>query len=417
MPSQIEILLNTFIPRDILNNQTSTVGEPSLTELDNDLFLTGNWYAAGSNDYGQTWNYVSPNTSFPEDFGRFCCDQTILTDYKRKLLIWLLQYSEHVVNSNGTIANVLRLAVKSNERIFYFDFIPYLVNDDWSNEWFDYNHASITDNFLYVGTNVFDNNDKFKRCVVFKINLNDLENGELEYSYFETTEYGSLRCTQGANNIMYFGTHDYVDAQNMIRIFAWSEVTDTIEESTVRVNFFGSNDYTSICPDDSNWLKRCDRRITGAWFNNDIIGFMWTAGRDSEFDQPYVHVVRVNAKNMQIIDEPIIWNQDFAYAYPEVAPNDNGDVGISMFMGGGTKHPSHIVGFWNNESSEWVLHITDQGTNGPSDHKWGDYLSCRKAQDGVSWLASGFTLKGGGSINSVQPRIVKFKISSNDQLS
>src|SRR5207244_2692192 len=55
------------------------------------------------------------------------------------------------------------------------------------------------------------------------------------------------------------------------------------------------------------------------------------------------------------------------------------------------------------------LQTTRTGTNGPSDEKWGDYLTCRRhSPDGLTWIATGFTLQGGGSRSDVEPRVVHF---------
>ena len=54
-----------------------------------------------------------------------------------------------------------------------------------------------------------------------------------------------------------------------------------------------------------------------------------------------------------LVEEPDIWNQSSAFAYPAACPNASGVVGVSLFFGGGSRHPSHVVGF--RDGSAWRL--------------------------------------------------------------
>jgi hypothetical protein len=106
---------------------------------------------------------------------------------------------------------------------------------------------------------------------------------------------------------------------------------------------------------------------------------MWTVDAGSR-PHPHIRVVRIdvsNSSNYVLLDEPDIWHNDYAYAYPDASPNDNGDVGISLFRGGGTINPGHVVGVLDNGSNRWTLQGTRNGTNGPNGNKWGDYVTCR----------------------------------------
>jgi len=59
---------------------TSTTEEPSIAQVGNTAFMTGNWWAARSLNGGRTFDYVNPYTAFPASFGGFCCDQTTIYD-------------------------------------------------------------------------------------------------------------------------------------------------------------------------------------------------------------------------------------------------------------------------------------------------------------------------------------------------
>ena len=82
----------------------SEVNEPSVANMGNVVFYTGNWYAARSIDAGQTFSYISPFTTFASVNGGFCCDQVANYVPSHDMMLWELQYL-----SDGT-NNTIRLA-------------------------------------------------------------------------------------------------------------------------------------------------------------------------------------------------------------------------------------------------------------------------------------------------------------------
>lgn len=398
---------------EVTNDQVSTIGECSISNNGSQILLTGNWFAGKSLNNGKTWTYISPFDNFPSVNDGFCCDQTVLYDKSRDLTFWILQYSE----KNGM--NTLRLAVKKGKTLSnnsswdIWDFTALSINAAWKNQWLDYNHAALSNNYLYIGTNIFNSNDSFTRCIVIRIPLTKLKDGNnISYDYFETKSDFSLRCVQGATTTMYFAAHGNAPGNNRIRVYAWPENSMNIKKTEVDITPWSGGQYASKCPDGTNWLKRTDYRITGAWISKGTIGFMWTAnkrGTDRPF--PHVRVVRINEATMLKTDEPDIWSPDYAYAYPDAYPNTNGDVGITLFLGGGLKNPSHLVGIYDDTSKKWRIKIAKEGTNGPQDSKWGDYITVRAyAPANKEWIAAGYTLQGGKTQNETTVHAVRFKL-------
>ena len=81
----------------------------------------------------------------------------------------------------------------------------------------------------------------------------------------------------------------------------------------------------------------------------------------------------------------------------------------SLFRGGGPIHPGHVVGAFNDTTDRWDLRATRNGSDGPNDGKWGDYLGInRYSNRGNSWFASGYTLQGGGNRSDIDPQVVQF---------
>ena len=114
---------------------------------------------------------------------------------------------------------------------------------------------------------------------------------------------------------------------------------------------------------------------------------------------------------MTRIDEPDIWSSDVAYAYPDACPNDQGDIGITLFAGGNKVHPAHLIGVRSAAGTAWNLRSIAKSTHSPTQNKWGDYLACRRDHpNGREWVASGYSLQGGGGIADVEPHFVRFRV-------
>ncbi len=387
---------------------TSTVCEPSLSCFGNTILYTGNWFAFKSTDKGKNWKYLDPETFFPRPNVDFSCDQSVIHDPSRKLTFWILQYDN---DSNGE--NVLRIAVNNSPSLkddswYWWDLKPG-ANSTWKKQWFDFNHAALSDNYLYVGTNMYDVDDRWKRCIIFRMSLDKLADpkSSVKYNFYSKTKNGSLRCTLGAKKIMYFASPN---SDHSLKVFEWPEKSTKVKSHIVNITPFTlSASHKANCPDGNNWLKRCDDRITASWVSNDILGFMWTVGKQKNRPFPFVKCARMDAKNFKLLDEPDIWSDKFAYAYADVCPNDQGKPGITLFRGGGQEFPDHLIGVFDEDQKQWDLALAKNGTDAPEDLKWGDYLTCRKnTPNGKSWVASGFVLNGGGTRKNVKPILVYF---------
>lgn len=392
---------------------TSTVGECSLSQRADHLLVTGNWYAAHSRDRGLTWVHADPFAHFPPAHGGFCCDQTTLYIPKARARVWLLQYSR-----SGP-SNTLRIAVQTGTNVaapnwFWWDLVPGAIDPAWSDEWFDYNHATWTDNFLYVSSNLF-RGDTWTRCVIFRIPLRLLRStATLTYEYFESTTHFSIRCLPGGTHTLHAVAHDSLAA---LQCFSWPEASASVNTHTLSVTAWHEPPtYSAPCPPNpgsgvrSNWLGRCDGRITGGWEHQGVAGAVWSAGQQSLRPFPFVRCVRWDTTSGALIDEPDIWHPDYAHAYPDTCANRQGVVGIALFRGGGTLFPEHVVGHLGSGGT-WSLLRTRAGTHGPDQDKWGDYLHLRLAEaTGRRWSSAAFTLQGGSTRGHIEAHVSEFRV-------
>ena len=403
----VRLIRNIGLGDAATSTQTSTVNEPTAAAAGNNVFVTGNWFASQSTDGAANWSLVDPFTKFPSAAGGFCCDQIILYEPSRDIWIWILQY----IRSGGN--NIFRVAVCRGASFgswYWWDFSPTALNASWTDMWFDYPDAAVSSNHLYITFNAFDNTaptPRWLRALVFKLPLNTRRDATSRgYQWWSTTTHGSLRLTQGALGSMFFASHN---GGRQLRVFGWPDASNSIGTIDVTVGDWSAGPYSAPGPGGVEWLGRIDSRITGAWVSGTRAGFLWTAAARGGRPLPYVKGAVVDTVTRTLVEEPEIWNQSSAFAYPAACPNAAGVLGVSLFFGGGTRHPTHVVGF--RDGNEWRLVITRASTDGPTGGAWGDYLSCRRHAPGSSeWVASGFTLQGGTDRRNVEPQFVHFGI-------
>lgn len=397
----------------------STVGEPTVANNGGgQILMAGNWYAARSLDAGTNWEALDPyNYLNPGPSTSFCCDQTVFYDAAHDLTVWLLQYERNFQDKNNT----LRIAVKRGATLedddwFWWDFKTTTVDPTWTREWFDYNHVAATAENLFIGSNVYGIGKSIFRSVILRIPFASIvaaieQGSALEFHHFVTGDSGTLRCALGAADTMYFGGQSGNDT---IRLFSWPDASTDVTTVDIPVSPWLDSSYSAPGPDMNNWLSRCDDRITGAWVANGTIGLMWSGNRiEPRRPWPYVRVVLIDEAMSAVTAEPDIWSADFAYAYPDACPNDDGVVGVTLYRGGGATAPGHVIGVFEESSRTWDLRVAVDGTNGPAGGKWGDYITCRRqATNGASWIAAGFTLQNGTGLADIQPNLVLFGLTA-----
>jgi hypothetical protein len=407
----IRIHQNTSVT---LANIPSLVDEPSVASKDGVILYGGNWYVARSIDNGQTWRYIDPRTGM-----NYCCDIDLLYDPNNEIFIW---YRQGLADRNNE--NIVRVGVSLDATNWWFyDIRPTDLNNQWTNQWFDYPHLVLGERYLYITTNIFSN--IFERSAIMRLSLEDMRNQNApEFSYYSDPSGRATTLTpvQGARDTMYWATHL---SNEFMRIYEWNEA-----EPWTEINQYDRriDAWTTIrrglaqCagPTDSNWCGRTDSRITAGWVSGNLVGFMWNAGAGggttlgATFNWPYINAATFDlTNNMAYYNRPYLWNNQFAWQYAHASPNNEGDIGIVAFYGGGAAYPSVAGGIDNNLTSRngpfWFMTSAMEGTHGPAEPKWGDYVRIRQSgEDPSAWVASGFTLQGGSIATFIEPRYFMF---------
>ncbi|MBI4493220.1 MAG: IPT/TIG domain-containing protein [Chloroflexi bacterium] len=423
-PTDLVAFRNTALSTGAPQGYRSTVHEPSVAANGNTIFYTANWYAALSTDGGQSFSFVSPFAGFPADYGGFCCDQVALYEPSRDLTIWEMLY---IPDSLGN--NTLRIAVARGQAGLasntwsYWDVTAQQAGFS-SGTWLDYPHLALGSNYLYLTSNVFDSYDYYVGSVIFRFPLDALATpgGPLPYAYYAVGDSGdTFTPAAGATTTAYWARHL---TTTRLRVYAWPEGGSVTFADVPHAAFV--DDYmVCMTPDGTNMCGRNDARVKAGWVAGGELGFMWDVAQGTGglgiFPYPYVHVVRIDRTSMAPIDEPIIWNSAFAWAYPGLGVNGRGHLGLSLAYGGGAAYPSSYVFVRDDLSpTSWQPLKVRTGTNGPGGNNWGDYLTVRAASgNGNTWVGTAYTLQGScpgpySSCDNVEPRFVWFGRQRDD---
>jgi FG-GAP-like repeat len=381
---------------------TSVIDEPHAGTEGKIVFTTGNWFASYSNNYGASFSFVNPYTFGSSLDAGFCCDQTVIYDHTRDLMIWQLQY----IYSSSTQKGSYRTAFARSASVPSTGWCYY----DWSPQsfglaaglWLDYPHVALSNNYVWYTANVYNASSQWQTTVIWRIPLDPtLTCSGFNYQWF-TQAHFNFTPTQAATTTMYWGSHN---STSSLRVYHWDESSGTIFWNDVSIGTWSnSTPYKCAGPDGQNWCGRGpnDGRIETGWVANGVIGFMWNAGQGGSFAYPYIDVARFNQSTFALINQPIIWNGSYAWQYPAIGVNDRGDIAGSAYWGGGSYYPTMVTlidDLFSSTPPPWENYGVVTSAQGAT--SWGDwYASRRHGTYGNTWITTGETHLANGNVQS-----------------
>lgn len=399
----------------LLTSYRSFISEPSAANRGSAIFETGNYFAALSTNGGNTFSFIDPQTAFITVTGGFCCDQVVTYDPTRDLMFWLLEYTDNSTQNNLRLAVFRGNDLNTGTSSIYYDFLSP------TGTFYDFNDMCVSNNYLWLTTNTSPiASPGLNNGFMYRISLDQLKTGNTITATGFNSISNSLtnvafRCTQGATTTMYWGSHN---TRTQLRLFRWDENSSTPSWYNLNLTY-GYNDGPYVCqgPDGRDWCGRFTSnlrdKILGAWVAKGIIGFMWDASPIGNYSRPYIEVARIYESTFQLKDQPAMQNNDFAVAYPAVAPNARGDLGIAIFSGGGQYYPTGELSIVDDMSpdpaTQWLFQIVNESSQDPTANEWGDYLSVRPfSPNNLVWLGTTYFLDGCGGPVCLNPRFVVF---------
>src|SRR6516165_6972762 len=237
---------------------TAVVAEPQAATNGPIVFYSANWFASFSTDSGTTFTFVDPYTQFGPLDGGFCCDQTVIYDPTRDLMIWQLQYEFSLSTGKGSY----RTAFANPASVESQGWCVYEWNPGdfglGSGLWLDYPHVALSSNFVWYAANIFTggNDPRFQQTVIWRIRLDPAATCDSKtFDYFRDTQFNFTQV-EGATDTMYWASHI---TNASMRIYQWAEAGSTPSSTDVAVSQWPLGG-PLMCPgpDGLNWCGRTD---------------------------------------------------------------------------------------------------------------------------------------------------------------
>jgi hypothetical protein len=366
------------------------------------VFLTGNLYALLSTDGGGTFTHLDPTTIFgnlppdglPEDQG-LCCDMNLIYVPSIDRFVWVMLTKGSKVGGSDekpiNAFNRLRVASASPAQVLssggtswtYWDMTTALFRGG-KTAFLDYPDVSFTDSYLHISVVRPDIGGFF----VIRVPLADVQFGGTVH--IEYTNPSDGKVAAGARL-----AHDSPDAAYWfghvmtwkVRAFEWLDGSPSYSWRTLKVKPWPDADYTSLVPFGTNWIQADSSAIRGATFRGEVklgggvarsLLVAWNGARGGGFPQPHVRllpVVKVEVGGFvqwAAGSESQIWNPAFAFHHAHLATNSNGEVGVSVGVGGGKSGDATPVAGFVGDPSLFAI-----GVSNWSLPAYGDYTAIR----------------------------------------
>jgi hypothetical protein len=395
-----------FFTNAALGINSSSVNEPSGGVGKDVVFVTANWFAAYSTNNGGSFTQLNPSTIFPNADGGFCCDQIVQYVPSIDRVIWLMQYSRAAAGPNRyRVAAASPAAVKNSHGTAwtYWDITSTQLG--YGNNWVDYPDLSVGNNSLYLS---FDEVGVGRTVV--RMPLSEIQaSATIHFWYTDPNNspmgYGG-HLTQNAQDEIFWAGHN---SNSNMRVFSWQEASNTYFWRDIGIGTWPNNNtnLTSTSPDGQDWLTKLrnfpstavlgsTRVLSSSGRKVNQIWFAWSAPAGSNFRQPHVQWVALNRdNNFSLITQQQIWNSSYAFSYPALATNSNGEVGLSLEYGGGGNYENHVAGFWG----DFIVYITTSSNTGST--RFGDCVTIRQdANHPERFDAFGYGMVNSGGIRS-----------------
>lgn len=392
-----------------LGTKAGSVGTPPDVNAARDgnvVMFSYNTSVLLSTDGATSYKLLNPTTIFPSgpakdasgnalDAG-LCCDQRLQYVPQIDRFIWFMQFCGTGPGGCLNGINKVRIASASTQDVINSNGTSWTYWDLFSSTFglgtttMDYPDLSVGDNFLYFSADAVGNG-----LLVVRIPLSDIRNSQSINLGYTTPSDSSLayggHISQNTGDGVFWAGHK--DNSN-IRIFNCPENSNQYFWRDVAINSWPNSTISSITPDGKDWLSfgfpgSAVLGVTRRTGNE--VWFAWTGSSNSNFKNPQVQVLEINTSNYGVISQWQIWNNDYAFAYPSLATNSNGEVGISPGWGGNTFYGNNAVGIlgdfilWYPELSDAVVASTPI--------RYGDYFSvARNTPSALLFDASGYAV-------------------------
>lgn len=373
---------------------------------------TFNTSAAMSLNSGGAWMPLDPTTIFPKADGGFCCDQVVLFIPKIDRFVWVMQSCPVAgcIASGGKPdgPDTERLAAASPETLAasggragwtFWDITPSNLGLQ-SSDLLDAPDLAIGNNFLYVSFD--DVSSSFGTgMMVLRIPLSEIASGSnITWQATKPQDAQQARLchlTQTPGDSAFWAG---MNSDSSIRVFSMPETSSKYSWHDVSIGTWPNDpgNLTAFTPDGVNWLSKPqsgqDFQVLGSLrlmqSGSDHVLFAWNAARGDGFTQPHVQWVTLDAATLNLVSQQQLASPTDAIAFPALASNNVGEVGVSAEFGSGGDFENHGVGFLDD------LMLNQTTTSNTGTPRFGDYVTIHNDPTNLARFdAFGYGVNGG----------------------
>jgi hypothetical protein len=398
-----------FSDYDNLGTKASTVGTPpdlNAARNGNVVMFSYNTNLLLSTDGTASYKLLNPTTIFPSgpakdssgnplDAG-LCCDQRLIYVPQIDRFIWLMQFCGTGPSGCLNGINKVRIAAASTQDVITSNGTSWTYWDLFSSTFglgtttMDYPDLSVGDNFLYFSADAVGNG-----LLVVRIPLSDISKAQsIGLGYTTPSDsslaYGGHISQNTGDGVFWAGHKD----NSTIRIFNCPENSNQYFWRDVAIKGWPNGTISSVAPDGKDWLSfsfpgNAVLGVTRRTGNE--VWFAWTASSNANFKNAQIQVLEINTSNYSVILQWEIWNNDYAFAYPSLATNSQGEVGISLGWGGKAFYGNNAVGILG-DFIVWYPELSD-AVVASNPIRYGDYFSAaRNTPNSLLFDGSGYAV-------------------------
>jgi hypothetical protein len=415
-------------------------GEPSFANDGSAILFTYNSYAAVSQDNGLNWDPVDPAQFHGRRGGIVCCDQVAYAVDRGpySLIFWLVQHyapenPQHTGDGPLTLAIYRGRDDLIDQRYCLMEFAP----SDFGkgpNGWFDFNHISATDKFLYIGSDAHTTDparDALSDGVVWRMSLDQIDAytaADCQIAPPTTRSWsGTATGTHqalvegppgGTGDRMHWASLSGTDALTITRVLDDETRASVYTRSVSPFQSTARGSARCVVPGGTNPCEHLDSGPMVGYSTGTELGWLWmvrqSIGSGQTFPFPFIRVARFN-QALARIGEHDIWDRNSAWIYPSVGVNSRRQVGLTAYNAGPHQFPSPSAAALDDVTPSWdavrftTIASSGAGTDVQGEGVWGDYGQVR-AYNGCdrTWGGSAYTVRGPNTGQGVEFRFAWF---------
>jgi hypothetical protein len=367
------------------------------------VMYTGNWMAAYSVDGGATFSAIDVGAVCKRKGQDFVSDQIVIYVPSIDNFCWIIQ----TIQGNYVLAVATPDEIKGSHGTFWWSWLIPAANFGVPGGVFDYPELAVGNSYLYLTCNISSSS------IALRLSLTDLRSrGYLHFLYLSFP----VLWPRPVHSCLETGYIVMQNSASSLRVYSWPETSQDSTYFDVDLAWtIPTLNFPVSTPGGDVWLgptSKVDWHLYSATRTGSRIWVAWNGGRriqgqsKDSFNFPHIGLAVIDIQSRKLVNQTAIANGGFGFAWPALATNAAGDVGLSFCWGGNQLYPQHGVGMLTGPGKGLVA-----TTSGPSAGAGGHYVSLRpRFPDTSTFCAAGFNQPKGkdGSVKS-DPHYIVFK--------